>query len=302
MNLNTLLYVIEIERCGSINRAAQNLYLSQSNLSASLKALEGELGYHIFHRTTNGISLTPEGHLFLQSAKAIQIELDRMNRIPDLIDNLDNISLSCTWSSELMQCFISYKENNHPETHDIIKETGLKQSLRDIQERRCRFSLFYCFHSRTAYHQNTLQKINMFVKVIISGIPAVALISRDHPLANRISVSLADLYAYPLVLFEDFEYEDWLYILHAPASQKTLHLFDRGSIIDAVTHGHYISVTMKGAIKNNQTNHLLELPIEDLTDSLDILLLHRKSYDLNEREKDFLNYIHNNFSYTIQKS
>ena len=40
MNLNSFLYVAEIERCGSINRAAQNLYTSQSNLSTALKSLD----------------------------------------------------------------------------------------------------------------------------------------------------------------------------------------------------------------------------------------------------------------------
>ena len=65
MNLNSLIYAIEIERCGSINRAAQNLYLSQSNLSSSIKALEEEVGYKIFIRTSKGIAPTPEGYLFL---------------------------------------------------------------------------------------------------------------------------------------------------------------------------------------------------------------------------------------------
>ena len=44
MNLNSFLYVAEIERCGSIAGAAQNLYTSQSNLSTALKSLEEELG------------------------------------------------------------------------------------------------------------------------------------------------------------------------------------------------------------------------------------------------------------------
>lgn len=71
MNLNSFIYAIEIERCGSINRAAQNLYLSQSNLSSCIKSLEEELGYKIFNRTSKGIAPTPEGYLFLQAAKAI---------------------------------------------------------------------------------------------------------------------------------------------------------------------------------------------------------------------------------------
>ena len=48
MNIKHLSYVVEICRCGSINKAAQNLYISQSSLSGSVKSLEEELHYQLF--------------------------------------------------------------------------------------------------------------------------------------------------------------------------------------------------------------------------------------------------------------
>lgn len=50
MDIKMMEYVVEIERCGSINKAAKNLYLSQPNLSNALKNLESELGYTLFVR------------------------------------------------------------------------------------------------------------------------------------------------------------------------------------------------------------------------------------------------------------
>ena len=296
MNINSLLYVIEIEKCGSINRAAQNLYISQSNLSANLKSLEEELGYHLFHRTSSGITLTPEGYLFLQSAKAIQVELDKIRRVPELIDAFANISLSCTWSSRLLQCFIDYKGDNHPEVLDSVKETGLLQTFRDVQESRYRIAIFYCFHSRTAHHQKEAEKTNLVADVLISHVPAVALVGTDHPLAKQHSVKLADLYLYPMAIFEDFGDADWIYILKTPAYQRILYLYDRGAIIDAVAHGGYISVTKQGAVCNHEADRLIELPITDLDDDLDILLLRRRAYVLNEREKEFVSYLQQNIT------
>ena len=39
---------VEIDRCGSISHAAQNLFMSQPNLSAQIRNLEATLGYRIF--------------------------------------------------------------------------------------------------------------------------------------------------------------------------------------------------------------------------------------------------------------
>ena len=59
MNLNQLRYVIKVAETGSINRAASNLFISQSVLSTSIRNLENELGHEIFIRSSKGIEITP---------------------------------------------------------------------------------------------------------------------------------------------------------------------------------------------------------------------------------------------------
>lgn len=291
MNLNALLYVIEIGRCGSINRAAQNLYISQSNLSSTIKMLENELGYKIFNRTSKGIAPTPEGYLFLQSAKAIQTELEKIQTIPSRLHSSEDISISCTWSSWFLRNFMDFKAQNHPEIRDSYKETGLIQNFQDIQENNYRLALFYCFHSRTEHHQNEARRTNLAVELLAENIPAVVLVSNKHPLSRKESVTLEDIHSYPLVLFEDFEREDWKDILKISKVQQILYLFDRGSIVDILMSGDYISVIKKGTITKTTENQLVELPIADLNDNLDILLLKHKAYSLNNREKAFIRYL-----------
>ena len=47
MTLNQLEYVIKVAEAGSINKAASQLFVSQSVLSTSIKNLESELGRSI---------------------------------------------------------------------------------------------------------------------------------------------------------------------------------------------------------------------------------------------------------------
>ncbi len=61
MTLLQMSYILEVDRCGSMNRAARNLFLSQSALSAAIAEVERELGVTIFLRTNRGVTLTEEG-------------------------------------------------------------------------------------------------------------------------------------------------------------------------------------------------------------------------------------------------
>ena len=50
MTLNQLNYVIAIAEYGSMNKAAEHLYVAQPSLSGAVKSLEDELGFALFNR------------------------------------------------------------------------------------------------------------------------------------------------------------------------------------------------------------------------------------------------------------
>ena len=66
MNILHLKYAVEIAKTGSLNKAAENLYMGQPNLSRAIRELEGSLGITIFERTPRGMRTTPDGEEILQ--------------------------------------------------------------------------------------------------------------------------------------------------------------------------------------------------------------------------------------------
>ena len=68
MTFQQLTYVVEISKCGSINKAAHKLVLSQSGISTAVRELEEELGIQFFVRSNRGVEFTPEGEEFLSYA------------------------------------------------------------------------------------------------------------------------------------------------------------------------------------------------------------------------------------------
>ena len=58
LNIQQLKYLDYIEKTGSINRAAELLFVSPSTISVSLKELEAEVGQQLFTRSSSGMTTT----------------------------------------------------------------------------------------------------------------------------------------------------------------------------------------------------------------------------------------------------
>ena len=76
MNITYLKYALEVERTGSISRAADALYTSQPHISKAIRELESAVGISLFYRTPRGAAPTEEGLVFLQRARELLTQLE----------------------------------------------------------------------------------------------------------------------------------------------------------------------------------------------------------------------------------
>jgi LysR family transcriptional activator of glutamate synthase operon len=76
MELRQLTYFEAVARLGGFTRAARELRVAQSAVSAQVAALERELGATLIARTTRQVRLTRAGELFLARARRALAELD----------------------------------------------------------------------------------------------------------------------------------------------------------------------------------------------------------------------------------
>lgn len=73
-------YIFQIVQQGNLSKAAVQLGITQPALSSGLTALENELGFKIFNRKKVPIAFTPEGELYYEYIKKMQVLSEDFNQ------------------------------------------------------------------------------------------------------------------------------------------------------------------------------------------------------------------------------
>jgi DNA-binding transcriptional LysR family regulator len=94
MDLRQLEYFVALAAEQNFTRAAARLHIVQSGLSASIRALEEELGTALFIRTTRRVEVTPTGRAFLGEAKHVLAAAAAARQVVDDMQGLHRGTLS----------------------------------------------------------------------------------------------------------------------------------------------------------------------------------------------------------------
>lgn len=85
MQLNELQHFIAIVEFGNFSKAAANIYVSQPNLSKSIKKLETKLNVQLFRRSTKTLELTDAGQIVYEQALKVIESTDELTAKLDLL-------------------------------------------------------------------------------------------------------------------------------------------------------------------------------------------------------------------------
>ena len=296
INLTTQLLqcVLEISRCGSISRAAQNLFISQPNLSTSVKALEESLGFHIFSRSSKGIVPTAEGRMFLKSAEIIVSEMENIMRIPELCspNESEGLSAVCAYSSYILDLMIQFINQSEKKfMKNTFKETGLNHTMDDIIAKSYRLGFFYDFESEHYKRQRLAQRYFLDINLLKRNIPVVAMMRKTHPLAQRQSIHVDELRNYTLSVYEDFEYDDWLGPIGIDRHSSVLYIFDRGGMLEILRSSDSVGIATGHAWGPRDIRDAIEIPVTGINGTLNQYWIKSSNCQLSSFEKQFIDFL-----------
>ncbi len=239
MNLQKLRFALEVEKTSSITQAAKKLYMSQPNLSKSLKELESEIGITIFRRTPKGVKPTVEGTEFLAHAKNIIHQVDIMSQIycsPKIDRFTFKVSVPrTTYLTAAFNDFMKKTKNNSLPLDIHYCETSAEETINNIALGHFDIGIIRFQDMYESYFLNKLKENNLDHETLWAFKMRI-IMSKNHPLANSQIISYEQLNPYIEILHGDFQIPDSkeenmenLVNIH---SKNKIYVFDRGSQYD----------------------------------------------------------------------
>lgn len=134
MKFEQLEQLIKIKECGSISKAAINLHVAQSTLSASIKNLEDELGCQLIERDSKGVSLTPMGIEVYNQGRSICEQVYNMKKsLHTDVEGDMVLSVSNNYSVIGKDIFIElYNKYNGKHCRFKIQECSVTEAIENV--------------------------------------------------------------------------------------------------------------------------------------------------------------------------
>ena len=203
MTLQQIFYVITISDCGSMNKAAESLYISQPTLTSAVKELESELGITIFKRTGRGTYLTVEGEEFLIYARQMyqQYELLR-EKYSDFSNNKRKFGGSSQHYSFAVKAFVETVKRFDMKKYEFaMREEKTADVIGDVSTLKSEIGILYINDFNSKIINKMLRDNDLEFHPLIDC-KAYVYIWKNHPLAKNKSITFAELEKYPCLSFE----------------------------------------------------------------------------------------------------
>ena len=206
MTLQQIYYVLTISEHGSMNKAAEALFISQPTLTSAVRELESELGITVFRRSGKGTELTTEGEEFLIYARQLYQQYELINeKYADPSNVKRRFGVSSQHYSFTVKAFVeTVKQFDMQKYEFAMREVQTLEVIRDVSSLKSEIGILYI----NDFNQRVMNKILRdneleFHKLI--DCKAYVYIWKNHPLAKNESISFDELRDYPCLSFEQGE-------------------------------------------------------------------------------------------------
>ncbi|MDO5398295.1 MAG: LysR family transcriptional regulator [bacterium] len=234
--MNRYIALQKIIELGGFTKAANSLGYTQSSVSQMISSLENELGIKLLTRSRTGIKLTIEGaELYpliersILSYRSIQEKANEIRGLKTGIIRVGTISsVTCHWMPKLIKGF----QKLYPQVQFIFHQGDYTSIYEWIKTGAVDFG----FVSPDA--------VNGLKTVKIKDGEMLAVLPKNHPLAQNTDIKLSDIAAEPFILLEEGHYSEPINAFRSiglePNIKYTIH--DDYAIMTMVEAGLGVSI------------------------------------------------------------
>ena len=180
MNEKHMQYVLTVLKEGSFTNAAKKLYVSQPSLSQIIKTAESNLGAPIFNRSTEPITLTPAGQLYVEAARQVTTISTNLRKQVEELSNEEfgkiRLGISVQRGMELLPKLYPRFKKRFPHVDIELHEQGSATMEKSVLEGEVGIALLTTFPKHADLYYDLIQEEQL-----------VLIVNRDCALAKRIA-------------------------------------------------------------------------------------------------------------------
>ncbi|MFB6456759.1 LysR family transcriptional regulator [Chitinophaga sp. Hz27] len=290
INLHHLTVVSAIEKEGSMTRAAEKLYISQSALSHHVQELEKKIGAKVFERRNKKLYLTPIGRKMIDSAAVVLSELQKLGHEIQSLKNGEtgtiNISTECyttyNWLPRLIQNF----NKAYPLVNVKIMDGATRSPLHYLQSGALDVALV----SRPA--KQPLEDHPAFIYTPVFQDELVVVVSKENPLSKQRTIYPKYFREQSLITYDvEDKYNDLIENVlkpHDAEPAKVIKMPLTEVILEMVKLNLGMAVLAKWLIAPLITQELKMLPLQHECAKREWCLVTRKQQ--NSLQQDFISF------------
>lgn len=235
MTIQQLNQIVTIADAGSMNEASKRLFVSQPNLSATVREIEGEIGVTVFVRTNRGITLTAEGEEFIGYAKQVlqQYELMENRYIGKNVKK--KFSVSMQHYSFAVKAFVEMVKQVGMDDYEFaVHETKTHQVIENVKSRKSEIGVLYL----SDFNRQVMEKLfkeNSLVFTELFVCDLFVYLWKNHPLADHSVITMKELEEYPCLAFEQGQNNSFYFseeMKSAYAYKKIIKADDRATMLN----------------------------------------------------------------------
>ena len=304
MDINYLEYFVIVAECGSINKAAKKLFMSQPHLSNIIKDLEFSIGTELFERTNRGVTITASGEYFLNHSKAILSEVEKLKEFtPATKKSSDSLRISMTKFTHVMECFneVCSKKDNVDKFTYLLNEGTTKDVLNDVSSGYADVGVIHYDVLETKNMHGYMKTNNLEGEILAKFSPEICVSKHHELIKNNKKVTLDALRNYGFTRYIG-QYEDFIYNITKNGHQedlnnsdKTIYVYGRATLLNLISVSNCYTIGIMPFEHQNSLFDVLSVPIEGCEDTIIFEVITKKNAELNETTKEFINTLSQRF-------
>ena len=295
MNILHMKYAVEVAKAGSVNKAAEKLFMAPPNVSRSIKELESDLGITIFERSAKGVTLTHEGEEFIGYAKSLLKQIDHIEGLyKENSVKKQRFSISVPRASYISEALVEFSKDLGKESVEIFyKETNSQRTINNILNHDYKLGIIRYAENYDKFFKTMLEEKGLAYEMV-TEFSYKLVMSADSPLAKKENITFDDLTEFIEIAHAD------PYVPSLPLAkvvkeelpdniERRIFIFERASQSDLLSRNKETFMWVSPIPEDTLNKYnLVQVDCVDNKKVYKDILIYKKGYKLTALDKKFI--------------